>query len=280
MLRVVQRGEEERETRAALDARELHRAYARGNVRRGLGDWGRRGGGRAPWNPLLLGSKLTLWLDQRDQTLVSGKVSAWGDQSPAGTADLSQATAGLRPDGTTSVNGWAAPTFDGIDDWELLAVAWTAVMGTVGGRLLVVIDNTGVTPGADNASIHSEPAILCSTASTGYVLAWSTSGPRANAYDGAHHVTSRIAMGVGLHLLDMWVDGAGINLKCDDTAATPAATGAVVHTGSAVVGRNWSNAAFFGGKIGSFVGMTPDASASEVSAARAYLRAKYAGTWT
>lgn len=47
-LRVVQRGDEEREVRAALDARGLHRACARGGLRRGLVEWGRRGGGYAP----------------------------------------------------------------------------------------------------------------------------------------------------------------------------------------------------------------------------------------
>ena len=48
MLRVVQLGDEEREVRSALDARELHRACARGGLRRGLVEWGRRGGGASP----------------------------------------------------------------------------------------------------------------------------------------------------------------------------------------------------------------------------------------
>lgn len=68
------------------------------------------------WTPAALGSRLTLWLDQRDQVSVSGAYSDWGDQSPGGNQDFTQGTAGNRPAEGAEINGFSAPSFDGSSD--------------------------------------------------------------------------------------------------------------------------------------------------------------------
>lgn len=77
-------------------------------------------GGSLPWEggggavitlTALLGSKIKGFLDERAQTLVSGDVSAWDDQSSGGTFDFTQGTANLRPGGTTTLNSLASPDF-------------------------------------------------------------------------------------------------------------------------------------------------------------------------
>ena len=69
------------------------------------------------WTPAALGSKLRLWLDQRDLVAVSGAYSDWGDQSPTGAHDFTQATASLRPASGSTLSYWPAPDFEGTNDY-------------------------------------------------------------------------------------------------------------------------------------------------------------------
>ena len=61
------------------------------------------------FDPSQLGSKLTMWLDEREQT-GSPTITAWGDQSSYGTHDLTNAGYATPYTGLT-INGYAAPEF-------------------------------------------------------------------------------------------------------------------------------------------------------------------------
>jgi hypothetical protein len=67
------------------------------------------------WTPVLLGSKLRLWLDQRDLVTVFNAYSDWGDQ--AGDNGFIQTTLSRRPAAGHFVNYFAAPAFDGTTDF-------------------------------------------------------------------------------------------------------------------------------------------------------------------
>lgn len=70
------------------------------------------------WTPADLGSQLTLWLDQRDQVVVSDRYSGWGDESLT-LNTFNQTTAGNRPVVGSRINGFAAPSFDGTADFMI-----------------------------------------------------------------------------------------------------------------------------------------------------------------
>lgn len=75
----------------------------------------RVGSGPPPFtfNPSQLGSKLTLWIDEREQSAIGSNVVSWGDQSSNGSRDF------LAPPGQSylggqvgyNINGYAAPHF-------------------------------------------------------------------------------------------------------------------------------------------------------------------------
>lgn len=262
-----------------------HDVLERAAGRRGGQRFGRRGGGSAPWTPAALGSKLTQWLDQRDLVVTSGAYSDWGDQSPAGNRDLAMTTATNRPDDDLTVNGWAAPNFDGVDNFMQgpAAVGGDGYTSASASRIFVVVDTTGETPAADNANVYQEAAILALGSTAGWLgLTWTTSGPRAYGYDGAFKATARAAgatgaaSDVGRALLDIKHDGTTFTLRRGAGTPVTVACGALTTPGTrAVFGCNYSAAAFFAGRIASIVACSAALTAAEETYARAYLLTKY-----
>jgi len=262
-----------------------HEALERAAGRRGARFGRRGGGGSVSWSPAALGSKLTLWLDQRDLVVTGGAYSDWGDQSPAGNRDFAMATATNRPDDDLTVNGWAAPNFDGVDNFMQgpAAVGGDGYTSASASRILVVVDTTGETPGADSANVYQEAAIIALGSTAGWLgLTWTTSGPRAYGYDGAFKATARAAgatgsaSDVGVALLDIKHDGTTFTLRRGAGTPVTVACGALITPGiRAIIGCNYAAAAFYAGRIASIVACNAALSAGEESAARSYLFAKY-----
>ena len=240
--------------------------------------WESSGGGVA-WTPVALGSKLKLWLDQRDQVVTGAGVSDWGDQSTAGTMDLSQTIDASRPPSGQTINGWAAPDGDGVADYMLgpNLVGGDGYTSASASRILCVIDNGGETPGADNANSYLEPGVFALGSTAGWLgLAWSVSGPRVFGFDGAFKVTARMSATVGACLIDISHDGVTLSARRGADSAVTVACAALTTPGTrARFFCNYSIAAFFAGRIGSIIMCNAALTAGEESAVRAYLGAKY-----
>jgi len=230
------------------------------------------------WSPLALGSKLKCWLDERDQVLVSGAVSTWGDQSPGGTVDFAQTPAGNRPSGAGRVNGLAAPDFDGTDDSMVCTVQTSALWASSGGHLLAVVDTTGATLIADQANVWQEGVILSSNGAGWFGLGWSDGGPRGYAYDGSFNATPRVT-GIlsGAHLFDFWLANGTLSLRIDGGAAvTVGGIGTLTSDESSVnIGYAYGTSLWLGGRIASMIICNAALSSEEQEAARLYLSSKY-----
>ena len=233
--------------------------------------------GGGAFSPAMLGSRLTLWLDERGQS-----ATAWADNSPAANS-LVDGGVGHRPTTGGTVGGLAALAFNPADPDYLLGpagVGSAAYVSTTGARILCVVDNTGKTPAADQAGTHLEPTIITLAVSTaGYIgLAWSISGPRAYAYDGAFKPTARASAPVGAYLLDIQLSGGTLSLrKGNEAAVTVGSVGALASAGTRLaVGCNYALASpgGFDGKIPA-VFVINDACTDLGNALRAYIGAKW-----
>lgn len=108
---------------------------------------------------------LKLWLRADSGiTLVSGKVSAWADQSGNGFS-LTQSTAGLRPAFVASgVGARASVSFDGADDYVGLAseIVATSVLSTSAFTVFAVFNATAI-DSATGFGTHDDALISISS---------------------------------------------------------------------------------------------------------------------
>lgn len=219
--------------------------------------------------------------DQRGQT--GSPISQIDDQSAGGTYDATQAVAILRPAAST-VNSLAAPDYDAAAVTYMVAAGGTGWPGILGAAddfsILFVIDNTGETPGADNATVYTQPAITASSDGSGLGLMWSLTGPQAYVYDGAYKSTARITAAVGRHILHLKLVGGTLSLALDGAAPVTVACGAMVGGGGpgivARFGANWNALIGFDGEIAYVFGRSASLTTDEAEDLTAYAAWKYA----
>lgn len=236
------------------------------------------GGGGGVWTPAALGSKLTLWLDQRDQIVTGAGVSDWGDQSPAGTSDYTQGTDANRPP-LSSINGLSAPDFDGSAD-SMSGPNSNALFGASAFHFFCVIDTTGETLAADNATSYAEASIFGNAGGGALTLSWSTSGPRATVYAGAAYATAREAgLAVGKRLFEVGWASNVLSMRVDNlTPITVATAGTRGFDATTRLGIAYSSSARVPGRYGTVIVTNAACSATEVAAVRSYLAARYGVT--
>lgn len=238
-------------------------------------------GGAQLWTPALLGSKLTLWLDERGQTVTGAGCSQWDDQTTAGTFDFVQTVDSARPPLST-VNGRSAPDFIP-NDYMTNANGGSSFTSASASFVAVVTDTTGETPGADNANPWLEPGVFALGSTSGWIqMAWSASGPRAYGFDGGVRVTARVAdstggaSDVGLALLVVKHDGVTFSLRRGTGTAQTVACGSLTTAGTAVnLGCNYNATAFHNGRIAFVITCNAALTTGEEDALRGYLRARY-----
>ncbi len=230
-----------------------------------------------PWTPRQLGTSLTLWLDQRDQALVSGAVSAWGDESGSANS-FSQSTAALRPAGGSSINQQPAPSFTLTNELD----GPTAISGLVSatGYHVFAVINLVKTNGV-NATVYLNDGVIADTG-VGWWGLYAKHGA-TNELHGFHwDSTSRdvVVTSVPLQtdLLVEWsYDNANVRLRVGNGATqSVAATGSIGSLGNAArIGVGATGSTNFTGLVGSMLVFNRHLSEWEVQAVRAYLSSKY-----
>jgi hypothetical protein len=231
-------------------------------------------GGVAALSPDLL-------YDERGQT--GSPISQIDDQSAGGTYDATQPTGGKQPAAST-VNSLASPDYSAASAQWMAAASGTGWPGITGSAtdfsLVFAIDNTGKTPGADSATVYTQPAITSSSDGSGLGLMWSLTGPQAYVYDGAYKKTNRLTAAVGRHILHVKLVGGTLSISLDGGPEDTVACGAMVGGGGGGIvarfGANWNAAIGFDGKMPCVFARGPSLTTDEAEDLIAFLAWKYA----
>lgn len=195
-------------------------------------------------------------LDERGQTVVSTSVSAWLDESIANTL-VTFVNGGVAPTAST-INGHAAPHFDGTSTMQS-AHKINLATGSGAFDILVVIDTTGETRAADNATVYQQGAIVSGDVAR-KLIACTTSGLQGAALPNGSGTWTKTAyhqFDEGVAVVRFTYDGSAllaISANGDDPT-TAAFTGAV-DTGDTTYTRlaaNFNATHFWPGKIGEVV---------------------------
>jgi hypothetical protein len=216
------------------------------------------GGGSA--DPVLpIQTNLIFWYDANDFASFSfgsgSNVSQWSDRSGNGN-HLVQATDGLRPQRTGTLNGRSTVDFDGTDNW-MVSTGNVTLPGDQSFYIVVEPDtNNNDIVFEHSANWNSFSGQLFTVDSS---TQWGSGIRRAGGTADAKGFTTRTA---GAHLISVTMDGTHANhAMWQDGAALTGATAAsqndnegtgTANTGLYVGSRNGSGF-FFDGKIAEFI---------------------------
>ncbi|MBZ0120718.1 MAG: hypothetical protein K8H88_27235 [Sandaracinaceae bacterium] len=231
------------------------------------------------WTPAELGSKLTLWIDQRDLVLVSGAYSDWGDQSPAAN-DFTQGTSSLRPMFGQTVNFFPAPDFDGTDDY-LQSNLLSNLVSASAYHVFVVLRADMAT--GSNPTAYLNHGVIADTNAGWWGLYLTTAGGSDVMVHGFHWAGGlREAIAGGLTtgddaLVEWSYDGTTIRCQVARYAvATGSGGGSIGSLTNAVrLGTGATGGLFFDGRIVAVVVCNTHLTAGEVRSVRDYLSSKY-----
>ena len=224
-----------------------------------------------PWTPAQLGS-LKLWLDERDQTIVSGAVSNWGDESGSGN-NFIQATAAYRPAADTNLNAWPAPRFDGVGKELYTTTPISGIIGASAYHVFAVCNPTSLpAPGANIAN----DAIVIMDYGGWWGMTMNTNGVSAWQRVAAQVSVGPIALAANDACLLEWSwDGATIRLRVNGGPTSTTATNLPPAYTSWGAYLGWINNSAFAGPIASVLVCNQYLSAADAGATRAYLSSKY-----
>lgn len=231
------------------------------------------------WSPAELGSRLTLWLDQRDLAQVSLAYSAWGDQSPGGASDFSQATSTLRPLVGAKTNFQPAPSFDGTDD-TLGGPALSALVSASAYHVFAVFRVDTVT--GVNATPYFNNGVIADTVAGWWGLYLKNNAGTLEAHGFHWAAAQREAIATGLALgTDVLVEWSydGTTIRCQighGAIATGTGGGAIGSLVNPVrLGTGATGSLYFDGALASVVVCNAYLSQAEARNVREYLSSKY-----
>lgn len=230
------------------------------------------------WSPTELGPKLTLWLDQRDQFEVSGFYSDWGDQSPGGTLDFTQGTAGNRPAAGVAINELSAPSFDGTTD-SMGSSVLSDFISASSYHVFVVLRAQTIT-GTDPTAYFND-GVIADIGLGWWGLYLKDNGAAYEAVGFHFHagLAQAAASGITLAndcLIEWSFDGSTIRCRVDDNAVAQASAGNVGNVASTVsLGIGASGSIHFDGAIAAVLVCNVHLSATESENVRAYLSSRY-----
>lgn len=185
--------------------------------------------GGARWTPARLGSKLKLWLDERQQN--GSPIDSWTNQAAGGI--VSPVASGSARPTVGTISGLAAPDFEPGDDIMTSTSALSALVSAGGYYYAAVVSLDGATGvQADSLAYNNNTLLADSGGFFGLHFKDEGSGLiRVQAYhwDGGAKVSgvSSVPVGVSPILIQVWFDGTNINLKVNATTATPTAAGSI-----------------------------------------------------
>lgn len=230
------------------------------------------------WTPLSLGSKLRLWLDERDLVVVSGAYSDWGDQSPAGN-DFTQSTSTMRPGTGRTINTYPAPAFDGSDD-RLEHGVLTDYISASAYHAFFVLSVDGVVGTAAPPALTNDTVLGDVNRWWNLFLRSSAGTIQAQAYhwDGAAKIAAGVGLVVGVSNLVEWsYDGTTIRCQVGgEPAATVAAGNATPGAGGNVyLGYLGPACSAYDGLVAAVIVCNAFLTDAERSSTRAYLASRY-----
>lgn len=223
-------------------------------------------------------SGATLWLDERGLTTATG-YSAWADQS-AGAHTLSQGVGASQPAAGATINGYAAPDFDGTNDTLVSAAAANTFITTTAWHAWCVLQVDAISTN-DATPVNNDAAL-----GTSLNAAWGPfyfrdagAAPKFSAwqYDGAYKTPTLIDIPTGSPiLLEASYDGTNIRARYLSTEnAAVAGSISLGITGTVAMGRAQGAGTFLDGKIAAMIVCNAHQSASVIATVRAFLASKY-----
>ena len=235
--------------------------------------------GGAAWSPLDLGSKLKLWLDERDQVVVSGKITDWGDQSPGGTVDFTQGTDANRPLSGRLVNGCASPDFVPGSSTQMTSTKKvTDVATATSSCVLCVVDIDAIPTAISGVNWYNADGIIGdSGAYWGIALGTVGGVPKAAVGTASPGVMVTATISTGRRLIQGRLAGGTLYMRVDGGAESSAASGGYSNIlGSLVIGRGYTGGGgFLDGALATLIAIDPAPTDVELAALRSYLSSKY-----
>jgi len=230
------------------------------------------------WTPAELGSKLTLWLDQRDQFAVSGVYSDWGDQTPGGTLDFTQIVAGKRPAAGVGINDFSAPSFDGVDDY-LLSDVLSKFISAASYHVFVVLRARTVSGSNATAYLNNGVVADVATGWWGLYLKDNAGTYEAHGFHWDSGLSEAVATGLALNedsLVEWSFDGTDIRCQIGTHSEAIASASNVGNLTNAVaLGVGASGGLYLDGAIGSVLVCNVHLTETERVNVRGYLSSLY-----
>lgn len=232
------------------------------------------------WTPAALGSKLTLWLDERDLAEVSGTYTDWGDQSPAAANDFTQETGADRPASGSTINTFAAPHFDGSSDYLTSGHALSDFVAASKYHVFVVLRADAIT--GVSATSYVNDAVIADVGFGWWGLFLRTLSGQTQVV-GFHWAGSeRTAVGLGYRvttdaLIEWSYDGATIRCRVNNESAGTGSGGSAIDdiTQTVQLGFGVATSVFLDGRIASVIVCNEYLSDLEAINVRTYLSSKY-----
>lgn len=231
-------------------------------------------GGGALTPPAILGSMLTFWVDERGQ--VGSPIDTWTSQ----VAGFGNITASLteRPATGRTINGFAAPDFDGANDRMIGGVPISNLVGVTKMFFLAVVNLDAIVGSA--VDMYSNECLLGDNGNNVWLGFRNNAGALTAGFGIfagglVKQVSDTVVTGSAV-LIQGWHDGTDVNVRIGAAAPVSLACGSIGSRGGGLrVGCNGASAVFMNGICGTIIGCNDCPSAAQIASVRSYVSAKY-----
>lgn len=232
------------------------------------------GGAGAPFTPATLGSMLTLWLDERGQ--VGSPIDTWNSQCAGYGAQT--AAGAFRPATGRTINGYAAPDFDGTGMRMTGGGPISTLVGVTKMYFLAVVQLDAIV--GSGADYYTNECLFCDQGNNVWMgfrnnAGALTAGFGIFAAGLVKQVQDTVVTGSTV-AIQGWHDGTNVNVRVGAGATLSAACGSINSTVSGLrLGSNGGSTVFMNGAIATLIGCNDSPSAAQIAQLRAYVTAKY-----
>lgn len=224
----------------------------------------------------ILGSMLTLWLDERGQ--VGSPIDTWTSQKAGGFGNV---TASLteRPATGRTINGFAAPDFDGVNDRMLGGGPISTLVGVTRMFFLAVVNLDAIV--GSGVDMYTNECLFGDNGNNVWMGFRNNAGALTAGFGIfagglVKQVSDTVATGANV-LIQGWHDGTNVNVRVGAAAPVSLACGSIGSTASGLrVGCNGASTVFINGACGTIIGCNDCPSAGQIAAVRSYVGGKYA----
>ena len=235
-----------------------------------------------PLEPWQLGSKLKLWLNEKEQTVSSGLITTWGDQSPGGLVDFTQSVAANQPIDGRFVNGWPSPHFSASLVSRMTSAKRIVEVATASSSCVLAVVDIAAIPTAIAASnwYLADGVIGDSGGYWGISLGTIGGNPVAAIGSASPGSIATASISTGLHLIQGRLLSGNLSIRVDNGAEyTTSSIGYTNVLGKLVIGRGYTGGGgSFTGSIAELIAIDPPPTSAELASVRSYLATKHGVT--